>query len=104
MTSGDREMLGDRIVRWGIEHGDWGTDDEEKAEPATVAAFGVFLNGSLTALVGPSAEGERGEVEAEGGEEKEGKEGGGATAVFRISHAETTGGNFWRKRGNGSRR
>jgi hypothetical protein len=75
MTSGDREKLGDRIVRWGIEHGDWGTDDEEKA--ATVVAFDAFVNGSLAALVGPSVEGERGEVEAGGGEEKEGKDGVG---------------------------
>ena len=68
MTSGDREMLGDRIVRWGIEHGDWGTDDEEKA--ATVVAFDAFVNGSLAALVGPSVEEQRGEAEAEGDQMK----------------------------------
>jgi hypothetical protein len=74
-------MLGDRIVRWGIEHGDWGTDDEEKA--AKVVAFDDFLNGSLAALVGPSVEGQRGEGEAEGGEEKEGKEGGGGDSSIQ---------------------
>ena len=74
---GDRETLGDKIVQWGIEHGDWGTGDEEKAEK--VVEFDAFVNGSLTTLVGPSVEGERGEVEAEGGEEKEGNEGKGKT-------------------------
>jgi hypothetical protein len=83
MTSGDREMLGDRIVRWGIEHGDWGTDDEEKA--AKVVAFDAFVNGSLAALVGPSVEGERGDGEAEGGEEKEGKEGGGDSSIQNLT-------------------
>jgi hypothetical protein len=68
-------MLGDRIVRWGIEHGDWGTDDKEMA--ATGEAGDALGTGARAALVGPSAEGESGDGETEGGEEKEGKEGGG---------------------------
>jgi hypothetical protein len=76
-----RAALGDKIVWWGIEHGDWGTGDEEDA--ATVVELDAFVNGSLAALVGPSVGGERREVEAEGGEEKEGKEGGGGDSSIQ---------------------
>jgi hypothetical protein len=80
-----RATLGDKIVRWGIEHDDWGMGDEEKA--ANVVEFDAFVNRSLTALVGPSVEGEGGGVEAGGGEEKEEKEGkGGDSSIQNVTY------------------
>ena len=66
MTPDVRAALGDRIVRWGIEHGDWGTDDEEKEKH--VFGFDAFVNGLFATLVGCGAEG--------GGAKTGGREGG----------------------------
>jgi hypothetical protein len=49
-----RATLGDRIVRWGIEHGDWGTDDAEKEK--RIVALDAFVNGPLATLVGCGAD------------------------------------------------
>jgi hypothetical protein len=91
MTPDVRAALGDRIVRWGIEHGDWGTCDEEKV--AMVAKFDVFVNGSLKTLVGSSMKGEGGGVEAGGEEEKEAKEEKGKTdsSIQNVTCGDTGG-------------
>jgi hypothetical protein len=74
-----RATLGDRIVRWGIKHGDWGTNDAEKEKH--IVELDAFVNGPLATLVGCAADAAdtSSVVEAkEGGgeeqeEEKEGK-------------------------------
>jgi hypothetical protein len=49
MDEGTRTDLGDRIVRWGIDHPHWGMDAAEKQK--NIKAFSAFLNGSLAMLV-----------------------------------------------------
>jgi hypothetical protein len=75
MAADVRATLGDRIVRWGIEHGDWGSDDAEKEE--RVVEIDMFINGPLATLVGCGADtADAAVVEAKegGGEEQEDEE------------------------------
>ena len=78
MAADVRATLGDRIVRWGIEHGDWGTGDEEKEK--RVVEMDAFIHGPLATLVGCGADAsDAAVVEAKegggGGQEEEEKEG-----------------------------
>ena len=49
MDKGTRTDLGDRIVRWGIEHPHWGMDAAEKQNNAK--SFSAFVHGSLATLI-----------------------------------------------------
>jgi hypothetical protein len=68
-----RATLGDRIVRWGIEHGDWGTGEEEKEKH--VVEMDAFIIGPLATLVGCGTDTAVEAKEGEGGEQKEEKKG-----------------------------
>jgi hypothetical protein len=72
-----RATLGDNIVTWGIEHGDWGRDEEEKEK--RVVEMDAFVNGPLATLVGCGADAADAAVveakEGGGGEQEEEKEG-----------------------------